>query len=60
MQDIGNKIFKYRCEHNVTIREFARLSNLSAPTIVSIEKHRTRNIRAGTIGKIMHVINKGE
>ena len=58
MKDIGCLLFRYRVEHRVTQEKFAELSGLSRLTVNQIENSRNGKIQAGTLSKIMTVINK--
>lgn len=55
MNNIGDKIVKYRARNRISQRRFAEMSGVSVPTIKLLE-HGERCVRATTIVKIMDVI----
>lgn len=56
-KNIGEKIFLYRGNHNLTQEEFAKLAGLSFVSINRIENNKVK-IKADTYARIMKILNQ--
>lgn len=59
LKDLSSKIFNYRVKHNLSADKFARLCNLTMPTIYNIENCKQVPSKM-TLRKILNVIEKEE
>lgn len=57
LQDLGGRIFEYRAVHNLSANKFAKLCNITMPTVYNIENCKQAPSKM-TLKKILNVIEK--
>lgn len=57
--DLASRITAYRAKHDLSLREFAELCNLSYQTICNIENGKAHGTKL-TQAKILNIIERGK